>query len=217
MEAPLLTLLIGLAIACLAVGCKEEKQDTQPPAKISSTNSTTMLTREDLRKRLNKLAAIGIDNVPTTEKGAMCYYMPPPPNRTDYICPKCGERTIYTNQTTLDGEQPSQTIDGIALYNVNQLPAIRREIGALRSLGLDASLDESEFCGKCKPNVPRPLLCLSVKMTDCGEAFTYRGLSIDEVSTLKSFLQGDLGRKSKQEKIILKKQLPRLRELLGIQ
>jgi hypothetical protein len=36
------------------------------------------------------------------KRGAMCYSIAPPPNREEYICPKCGERTLYAKSGGLE-------------------------------------------------------------------------------------------------------------------
>jgi len=57
-------------------------------------NSGENLTPEQMIDRL--LAELAQKSAPTNlSLGAMCYDMPCPPERVDYVCPVCENRTIF--------------------------------------------------------------------------------------------------------------------------
>lgn len=68
--------------------------------------------------------------------GAMCYEVAMPPDRKEYVCPVCGEKTIYTNESQFS-----------IIDNVN---SCRSWITSIR--GLDLRLEEYNFCHHCQPD-----------------------------------------------------------------
>jgi predicted RNA-binding Zn-ribbon protein involved in translation (DUF1610 family) len=102
-----------------------------------------------------QLAELSAAPVPTdlNTMGAMCYKPAAPAQRTEYVCPTCGERTVYSGALASTVER--------------DLASCRRLIASLPLL--DASLDESQFCRKCSPEVTAPQLTLVVRYVDGAE------------------------------------------------
>ena len=91
--------------------------------------------RAELNAMLDKLAA---SPEPKVRRGpaAMCYSVMMPEEKTfEYICKKCGNRTVYPKN--------SKQMERV-------LARHRDEAARLRALGLDIVLDESALCGKCR-------------------------------------------------------------------
>jgi predicted RNA-binding Zn-ribbon protein involved in translation (DUF1610 family) len=157
-------------------------------------------TRAELAARLAKLAA-----TPTKtdlEPGAMCYSPVPRPTRAEYLCPACGNKTVYSiNQ--------AETVQWT-------LPRCRRLVPQLATL-LDVSFDERAFCAKCRPAgaAVRPFL----EIRHPGETAPHR-VAIngeDDFKLLITFLQGEtVYRTWNDGEAPLQARLDRLRELLGI-
>jgi predicted RNA-binding Zn-ribbon protein involved in translation (DUF1610 family) len=89
----------------------------------------TSLDRAAVRAMLKRLA----DAPPPTKLavGAMCYVVSPAPPRVDYICPKCGERTLY-DSSKVATEKPYDM--GIAWTVERELPQCRSEFQELRKV-----------------------------------------------------------------------------------
>lgn len=161
--------------------------------------------REEIALRLKKLA----ESPPPSElsMGAMCYDIAGPPDRVDYVCPVCGEKTLYS----LDSDE--RIADMFMLqYELNECRRLARSLA-----GLDAELDEKEFCRRCRPEVTEPVLVLKVRYPEKGDTVETRGVDKSDLELLKAFIRGsdriagDTGAETP-----LQDHLKRLRELLGI-
>jgi len=175
-------------------------------------------TRAKLEKLLDDLA-----KKPAPEAKflgmAMCYASAMPPERIEYACPQCGEKTIYslTEGATVENSFPGwETIN-----EVESLQYHRGELEKVKKLGLDVSLDERAFCGVCKKTAGFAdnewALYLNVRLN--GKTATTCLLENDW-DKLIAFLQG------KDEWVTdafagntepLKPELPRIRALLGLE
>ena len=167
--------------------------------------ATDNLTREQVAKRLKKLS-----KSPPPAKlslGAMCYEVAAPPDRGEYVCPVCGQKTLYTRAR----EQGQNNVDMV----LNDIPECRRMVKAIK--GLNLTLDESEFCHKCSPAVKSPGLILIVRYPGEKKPHRVRNVSSSDLEILQLFITG-------QDRVAgftgtetpLKEYLPRLQELLGI-
>jgi len=149
-----------------------------------------------------------------TARGAMCYVAAPPPHRADYVCPKCGERTVYDGSKATAETPYEREIPEIVEW---EIPSCRRVFEELRKVAGDAMVfDESQFCRKCSPKVVLPKLVLHI---------SYKGEKVREIEKidgsdlriLTDFLSGKLLTESRgDETTPLKHDLPRLQELLGV-
>lgn len=125
----------------------------------------------DLLDRLNKLA-----EGPAPKElamGAMCYSIAPPPDREEYVCPKCGERTLYATSN-----ECSKVCD------VRVASDLMRELS--RS---DVILDESSFCKNCSPDTPGPSMALVVHYAD-GTDHRTDCVELVDVQLVKVFFDG---------------------------
>jgi hypothetical protein len=156
-------------------------------------------TRKHIKEKLIELSKTKGPEV--LNPGAMCYEIASPPKRAEYVCPKCGEKTIYTE---------------------NYVSFINSDILSCRSMvnslnGFNAVLDESQFCKRCRPNVKSPELCFEVKYNDEKEAHKTCGISETDIELVSEFLHGSLAHKGYHgSEEPLKNYIDRLETLLDI-
>ncbi len=205
---------VGVLLVCLVLatlgcsggraGAEGGQPDGDPGARPSAVvlaGEVAALDREAVRALLKKAADAPAPAAP--KMGAMCYAPRAPVMRADYVCPKCGERTLY-------GE-------GMAMLVQEHLPACRRELAELKKVAGDAvTLDESQFCRKCSPEVKDPRLVLTVTFQD-GKKSSVQGASAMDIRLLGELLGGKTVHRSENDgESALKEHLPRLQELLGV-
>ena len=130
------------------------------------------LNREQIRQMLQSLATAG---PPVPKLQAMCYSIPPPPNQVEYICPACGDKTLYHGRQAYQLDQEVQPC--------------RRLVRELASSAV--TLDESQWCRKCRPGVTEPVLTLRLFYDD-GTTRAIPGITPDALSLLCDFLRGRL-------------------------
>ena len=176
------------------------------PAGSSGTNQTVnaavrsrdmkALNRQQLQKMLRRIATA---KSPAPKMGAMCYDMAAPPNRAEYVCPACGEKTLYTQQQAY-----------CVSWEVETCRRLLKEIP-----GGAVTLDESAWCRKCRPNTTEPALALQLRFDD-GTARTVEKVNTDQLRLLRDFLAGKLVVKDLQDwETPLKEKLGELEKLLG--
>jgi hypothetical protein len=155
----------------------------------------------------DRLAALARDPAPAElTPGAMCYETMGPPDRAEYVCPTCGEKTLYAS-TEEDYFRASRA--------GNDVPECRRLASGIRDLNV--RLDESEFCEKCRPGVATPRLALVVRYPDGREVRTEDANSLD-LTLLVEFTTGSRKHDGGMEgETPLKEHLPRLQALLGVE
>ena len=146
---------------------------------------------------------------PAPKMGAMCYAPLPPVTHYEYICPVCGEKTLYaagTNQFYV----PAATIE-----------AFRRARDAAEAaaakVGAAVALDEKQYCRKCLPDFTNtPQAAVAVTLPD-GHVQRTEAIQLQDLWMLRDFFSGKTvlvgGNDSESP---LKHDLPRLRELLGM-
>ncbi|MFA5139104.1 MAG: hypothetical protein WC728_07715 [Elusimicrobiota bacterium] len=214
------TLLLAATIALLAVrASRAAKTDDAPPAK-EGVQPIKRLSRAEIAKRLGKLSK---SKAVRESRGAMCYDQAMPPQRAEYVCPVCGSKTVYcggppdlrepgchrdSDGTGLGGQSLAQLIEWGLDHARRLIPEIRRK-------GLDAVLDESTLCRKCRPDALDPGLRLSVRYP--GEAKPRPAVGVDDsdLDLILEFLKGK-EQLDGPEQTPMKEKLPRLRELLGL-
>lgn len=156
------------------------------------------LTRLELEQRLQAL-----EKAPAPAQlspGAMCYaMMPPDTSQQAYVCPKCGDKTLYARSFA----------DDIDWH--------RRSVKQLRAKGLDCVLDESAFCKKCGQGVKEKKFVLVVQWPEQKQPHRTVLRSEDDLELLLEFFDGkathSLGQMGEQP---LKNYLPQIRNLLGV-
>jgi len=166
---------------------------------------TRSLSKEEIAQRLKKLA-----NSPPPKNlsmGAMCYDMAGPPERTDYVCPECGEKTIYSKE----GKDRRASTNFIQY----DLPDCRRMAKDIK--GVTVELDEHEFCKKCSPKVKEPELIVKVRYAGRADAAVTRGITRDDLKLINEFASGsDRHSGAQGRETPLSQYITRLQELLGI-
>ncbi|MBL8025700.1 MAG: hypothetical protein JNL74_04780 [Fibrobacteres bacterium] len=192
-----LTLLVGAACARKNTAQKTENKSSALP---ESKSSKILKTRQQITDQLRLLKR---SEAPEEKRGAMCYKMAAPPDRVEYNCPKCGDKTLYS------GDLFESVIDDIE--------ACRRIIDTIHVADdMKLILDESSFCSHCSPNAGKPQLGLTVSY---GNGFSKKTSHISEIDVvlLISFLEGKQSYKTFNDGTeAIKKALPRLCELLGV-
>lgn len=162
------------------------------------------LSRDDLAKKLQAL-----EKAPAPTKlapGAMCYKPAGLAPRVEFVCPKCGEKTLYVRGT---GTEAISAMRNAATY--------RRQVKEIQGLGLPCTLDESAFCQKCGKDAPEKVFALEIAWP--GRPIHRATLGDrDDLLLVLAFLQGkdryDAGPGGEKA---LKESLPRIYELLGIE
>jgi hypothetical protein len=165
------------------------------------------LTKENMRDRLRQLA----DGPPPKDlsMGADCYSMAMPPNRAEYVCPVCGDKTLYQSSFSsgLLGTRLPSTVEWT-------IPYLRRQ--TVKVEGVDVELIESEFCRTCTPAGKKPELGLEV-LYATGYAHRTHPITDEDVTLLVEFTTGkdahDLGQQGEKP---LKNYVNRIQELLGV-
>jgi hypothetical protein len=132
----------------------------------------------------------------------MCYEAMAYPAVAEYVCPVCGEKTVYDDGNTGFIEWELQGARRLA-ESIDQLTAF------------DVILDETVFCGFCTPDLEgEPYLMLRVR-SDSVETVNRVGLT--DLRMLASFLEGRLYYlTSNDAQMPLQEHADRLRELLGM-
>jgi hypothetical protein len=218
-------MLVGIVAAVLLLAClffagscssrtasgpSSGAAPNRPPVVLAAGMKS--LDRAAIRAMLKRLA-----NTPAPENtsfGAMCYKPASLPKRADYVCPKCGERTLY-DDSKLSTEEWVK--NGLARIVEREIPSCRREFQGLRKVAGDAmTLDESQFCRKCSPSVTEPKLVLHI-CYDGGKVRDIEKIDHGDLRMLREFLNGELLTTGDNEgEYPLKEFLPRLQELLGV-
>jgi hypothetical protein len=183
---------------------------------VTSTDQIKALDRNEIRALLKELANAPPPKDAELSAGAMCYKPASPPKRADYVCPKCGERTVYDeSDKTLPLEQAEKGSAALVKWGV---PSCRRTMQTLRKLTGDAiTLDESQFCRKCSPQASSPKLVLHILFKGEKETRDIERVTCDDLQLLTDFFaRKATGEGDRDARFPLKDGLPRLQELLGV-
>jgi len=127
--------------------------------------------REGIRPQLAQIEPTKVED---RAMGAMCYEIAIEPERMEYTCPICGERSFHAACAGL--------IDDQALIACRRL---------LQELPLREmfTLDETSFCKKCRPEAKKPELVLCVRYND-GATDTIHGTDAGSMTLLTDVLSG---------------------------
>lgn len=170
--------------------------------KVSDSPSDSIkgsYTKEEIKELLKVIANKGVKK--DLNVGAMCYSPRPILERTEYICPVCSEKTVYTYHQ--------------AEMVQNEIPVCRSNIA--RFGGTTLRLDESQFCRKCTPDsIPEPKLCVIAKLSDAPETKTC-GISSMDIMLLIEFFEGkNIHKTSNDGEVAMKEMMYRIEELIGV-
>ncbi len=197
------TIAITLTSSLLATGAVQGADPANNPivTKLSpalQAGQLAVMSKADIRKLL---ATLEKAQVPETKIGAMCYKPVGPPDRMEYVCPVCGEKTLYAKE--------------LSWKWTRELENCRRTFKEIPNNG-SIRLDETSFCKKCQPNAKEPMLNLSIRFDD-GTTNNVSNISSQDLYLLRDFFKGKLSVTGPQDETTpINKSLPRLHELLGI-
>jgi hypothetical protein len=191
-------LLAGQLAAQTTVGASGQAgTNTGTPAAPTSAAGLAALNRAEMRQQLAKIERSAR---PEPKMGAMCYEMASPPERAEYVCPTCGERTLY-------GHEQAALIE----WELETCRRLFRQLPQRKTM----TLDESSLCRKCRPDATVHELVLTIRFDD-GTTNVVHGVTSDDLRLLAGALAGNLtGKTFDDGEEPLKEHLPRLRELLG--
>jgi predicted RNA-binding Zn-ribbon protein involved in translation (DUF1610 family) len=191
-------LLAGCGPKDDGTGKSHGDDDPGAPPPIVTTADMAKLSKDEIRRLL---ARIEKAHAPKPEMGAMCYSVAAPPDRMEYVCPECGEKTLY-----------AADVSRRWAFEINHCRRLFNELpkgGAL-------TLDESAFCRKCQPDEHTPSLKLIIRYDD-GTTQVVPEVGSGDLYLLTGFLAGRLSHSGfTGGSSALKDSLPRLRQLLGI-
>jgi ribosomal protein L37AE/L43A len=197
----LVAVVLFVGFLLVGAGCTRHgtTAESRPPV-VRTAEQVSRLDREQVRQLLQRVAKVP---PPTTTKiGAMCYKPANAPQRAEYACPKCGERTLYEDRAAT-----------LVEWEVNRC---RREFAELKKVA-DAAvvLDESQLCRQCCPEGKPPAIVLRLVFDD-GTQHVVEGVTANDVRLVREFLAGNLLHiESNDAETPLQQHLPRLKELLG--
>jgi len=180
--------------------------------RAKSGNSFNLL---DIDVKLSDIGSVSYEEVdilldrletrepPEPVYGAMCYEAVAPPLVAEYLCPVCGEKTLYTDYDTWFIE-----------YELQGCRRIFDEIAGASEM--DIELDETLFCQVCTPDESEePALVLTLTLED-GTVISNRVSEFD-MRIFESFLKGRLFYVTSNDgEQPLKPYTGRIRELLGL-
>jgi hypothetical protein len=185
--------------------------DTPPPP-LPSAKDLSGFSKTKLR---DMLARIEREPAPAIVKvNAMCYAPLPEPERAEYVCPTCGQKTIYAHAELEGSDQEKwETFH----YVQNDLDHIRRLLKQIQRHTLSVSLIENVFCNHCQPSKKKPRPAVLVRFDD-GTSKLTSNITPSDFEALLAFFAGRLKIKTSDDSIYpLKgeKTLRRLKVLLG--
>ncbi len=164
----------------------------------------SLLLRSLSRNQVNiLLARLENEPPPASTMGAMCYSPVMAPTSADYICPDCGEKTLYDYSH--------------AAFIEWELPGCRRFVESINeNTDFEVKLDESLFCDFCTPDSDGLSLLLEVTHEN-GETVV-NAVTITDLRMLDSFLQGNLYYSTSNDaQYPLQDYSERIRTLLGLE
>jgi len=161
--------------------------------------SAENLTREQIDKFLDELAEKPAPDAKIFE-GVSCYDMMMPPDRIEYVCPVCGEKTIHAHKGFY--KEPTWSL--------------RHQTKRIKELGLDIKLDETDLCNQCRLDKNTDTIQYYIVVNLDGKI--KRSLvKENDWEILIAFLEGKNAWEPDGGIEPLKPHLPRIRELLGIE
>ncbi len=174
----------------------------------SSGGSSMPLNADSIRKlsldEINLLLArLENEEAPEVVQGAMCYRVAGPPSVAEYICPVCGEKTIYDDDQT-----------GFIEFRLETARRLAESINT--STEFDVILDEALYCSHCsEASTENACLILRVRTAE-GEDIS-NTVSVTDLRMLDSFLKGELSWVTETDsRIPLRENADRMRRLLGL-
>jgi len=180
------------------------KADEKTEVPAVTAKSVKGMSRADVEKKLQNIEE---KDAPLELRTALCYKVALPPDRAEYVCPVCGEKTLY----------PESKTDGTGRFINWYLEKARLEFANLKkATDLQIELDESSLCKKCHPETLNRTLVLKITYAD-GSTHKYPNVSPDDLSLLRFFFCDSLTYIDyNDEEQPIKPLLSRVYRLLGI-
>jgi hypothetical protein len=197
------------ALSCQTTNSNEKRKNKQSVDLPFDQNDTIkgMFSKKQIDEKLKHLAET---SAPTNLSfGAMCYEMAAIDiSVQEYICPVCGEKTIYKKSRDKDQFQ-------YIVGTFDEINDCRREIEKVH--GINIKLDETEFCGHCKPKIEKPKLYLLVNIAGQKDTTKISSFYHMDIRILQEFLDNKLVHKTDNDgETPLIDNIGRIKELLGI-
>ena len=208
-------ILIAVAAFFIAIfigitGVKGQIIKEKPKTPEITVTEAKSVKRADIQQSLQKLAASKPPEV--NKMGAMCYEMSGPPETAQYVCPKCGEKTLYKLGKDEDARK-NYAVNNFIEY---ELDSCRRAAKSIK--GINLTLDESQFCKKCSPDVKSPKLAIVINYEGEKEPHRVEGITCNDLQLIAEFLSGaDVHVSDNDAETPLKNYTKRLSELLGVE
>jgi hypothetical protein len=167
------------------------------PGRLDASRIKTM-SREEIVKMLDR---IEVSTEPEQVMGAMCYEPMALPDVMEYVCPVCGQKTVYSDETTW------------MMYEIEASRAVFEQLEEVSRLDLE--LDETSFCSFCRPGETDHRVELHVTWDD-GSTYSAR-VGTEDLRMLLGFLGGSLSYVTGNDaEIPIRPHLDRIEELLGV-
>ncbi|MFO7627702.1 MAG: hypothetical protein R6V62_10610 [Candidatus Fermentibacteraceae bacterium] len=148
------------------------------------------------------LSRVEREEAPDFVMGAMCYSPVALPERVEYVCPVCGERTFY-------GQYEGSFVQW-------ELPAMRRMVEEMEGNGFFELLLEETFCGHCTAGDPTGEARLLVVYAEGDTVRT--PVCLNDLQMLEGLVRGELSyTQSNDSQSPLRSSLDRLRTILGME
>jgi predicted RNA-binding Zn-ribbon protein involved in translation (DUF1610 family) len=145
LAAVLLALLVAASLVG-AFGLKGGSLLRRSPGERPGSERLKSMSQREVEKLL---ARVQSSAVPEELEGAMCYAVMPYTDSAEYLCPVCGEKTVY-------GSDDSWLVS-------RQIPAARRYMEQITAeADLEIRLDERGFCSFCSGSGESQALVLRV-------------------------------------------------------
>lgn len=157
------------------------------------------MSRREVERLLERVAK---EPEPESVMGAMCYAAMPIPEVTEYVCPVCGEKTLYSAAELRFA--PVEITDARAQFDMLQQVS-----------DLDMRLEEVGYCSFCGPDSTEPHLVLEILYSD-GPAVTSTVTVLDLRYLVGLFGDGLCYSTWNDGREPLKPELERIREILGL-
>jgi len=187
--------LVALSAAGVVLGVGHHREQKGP------LNIIRMLESGRTRLRL-MLARIEREPAPDQIMGAMCYEPVATPNRADYVCPVCGERTLYGYPE--------------GYFILESIPPMRRIIEELEGNGFFSATLEETYCSVCHTGNAARGVTLVIAYPEGDTVRT--AATLHDLLILRGFIGGELSyTDSYDASLPLRGNTDRLRTLLGIE
>ncbi len=187
----ILILALFIAVFIGYAGYTSAQENNKPAG-----SALDQLSKIDYNQKLEQLPPL--EDILERPVGAMCYKVATPPPRVEYVCPICGEMTLYPEFTS------------VPIDNIAYLRTLVKKITKI-----DVILDESQLCQKCNPNAEDRVVCLNVKTEKLPEGKRTCNIHEDDINLLYDYSEGHTTHTYIVGTFPIKKFKSRLEELLG--